>query len=360
MPDTTLSELNSLLGNPRHTAPVWWPVRLARRIKLPPIIAGILAFVVLLTLYGLSGLIPWTPEALAAKGTEGVGEALFYAFSLAFLLTLTNVILPAAQRDLDELRPYLALDDEQILACRRTLIRHPRPDLLLASVIGGTFGLVHTWALGDSPLILINDFSSILAVTVLSRIAIWVLMFQLGFLLVANSHFFQRLGASYLHIDLYNPHKLYAFGRTALRPTLFLLGLQAAYPLLVLGQTALQPLSFIGLGASLALVLWLFFEPMHGVHRQLKATRARALADIDRRLASLWQMQGNTSVPEQSEGVDEATRLLDLRQHLHGAPTWPLGLAGARRILIYVIIPPLGWGITVLTDLWLQRLASGL
>ena len=360
MPDTRLKELDSLLGNPRHTAPVWWPLRLARRVKLPPIIAGIIAFLVLLAIYALSGLIPWSPEALAAKGTEGVGEALFYAFSLAFLLTLTNLILPAAQRDLDELRPYLALDDEQIRACRRVLVRHPRLDLLLASVIGGTFGLVHTWALGDGPLILINDFSSTLAVTVLSRIAIWILMFQLGFLLVANSHLFSRLGADHLRVDLYNSHKLYAFGRTALRPTLFLLGLQAAYPLLMLGQTALQPLSFIGLGASLALVLWLFFEPMHGVHRQIRATRSLALADLDRRLAALWQTQGNTSVPEQPEGVNEATRLLDLRQHLHGISTWPLGLAGARRIMIYVIIPPLGWGITVLTDLWLQRIASGL
>lgn len=360
MPDTRLKELDSLLGSPRHTAPVWWPLRFAQRIKLPPVIAGMLAFLVLLVLYALSGLIPWTSETLAAKGAEGTGEALFYAFSLAFLLTLTNLILPAAQRDFDELRPYLMLDEEQARQCRRTLVRHPRADLLLASLIGGSFGLLHTWALGDSPLLLINYFSPAFAVIVLSRITIWVLMFQLGFLLVANSHLFAKLGAEHLKVDLYNPHKLYAFGRTALRPTLFLLGLQAAYPLLVLGQTALQPLSFVGLAASLALVLWLFFEPMYGVHRQLRATRARALADTDRRLETLWQTQDGTNVPQQPERITEATRLLDLRQHLHAVPTWPLGLAGARRIVVYLIIPPLGWGITLLTNIWLQHLASGM
>ena len=43
--------------------------------------------------------------------------------------------------------------------------------------------------------------------------------------------------------------------------------------------------------------------------------------------------------------------LLDMRERVAHAPGWPMDLAGVRRILLYVVLPPLTWAAAALVEM---------
>ncbi len=334
--------------------PVLWPLRLRRRLQWPVGLSGLLVFVLWLGLFAL--LAPWPADAagVTSLDVERLGSALFFALSIAFLLEIAGIVLPAAQRDISELRPLLRLPDDEFQRLRDGLVRYSPYRLRVVSSLGVLIGLGHAHMLGN--LSLQAEPAGLSLAFALATVAIWVLMMQLASPLIRNAGLFSALGRDYTRLDLYNPHHLLPYGRAALRPILLLLGLQALYPLITLGGTTLNPWVWAGLTASFLLMVWLFVMPLRGIHAAVKQRRERLLSDLDTRLAHLWRADGHEPPDHGQDTLARSAVLLDLRERLRGVSSWPLGSALVKRILLYGIIPPLGWSAAVFMDILIKAL----
>ena len=282
-----------------------------------------------------------TPEILVT--------ACFFMLSLGFLIALARSVFPAAVGDLLALRPHASCPPATLDAMSEALVRLPRRTALVAVLPALLIGAMHVWLLRGQDLPGAQPRAADIA-----TLALWVAMFQIGTPLVHNARLFSLLGAS-TRVDLYNTDNLTPFGRTAIRPCLFIIALQCAYAVFLLPEegrmTSVMP---IGLVASMALTGCLFFLPLRGITRRIRATRDAAVAALDRTLCDHHARHPPGDPSTDAVELLRASGLLEFRTRLKGISSWPIGFAGVRRILIYLVLVPLTWVGAALVEMTLD------
>jgi hypothetical protein len=333
----------------RADAPELWFLRVHRASRLPPpLFGGLVAMLAGAAV--CSALL--VPEVAADEllRRDVLASAAFFATSLGFLLGAAPVIFPASVRDLEQLRGLLPLPPERFEQVRQALLRMPTGIFLRQALLGAAVGSAHAALLFEG-----TPYPAASLAPAAGTVALWVMMFQIATPMLANAQLFGELGRQ-ARPDLLLAHRLQPFGATALRPTLFVIGLQCAYPLLTLGsEDGLAVENYLGLGVSLALVAGLFLLPLRGVRRQVAAHKEETLSALDARIAALGGEGRLLEADTTDETLARAEHLLTLRGRIAAVPTWPLGLAGARRFALYVILPPLTWAAAALVERWIDQ-----
>lgn len=317
----------------RAEAPLFWPVRLQCAVggvgRVGPVLMLVVLAILLATEHpgGLGAV-------LANPNTTAIGEALFFAVTLALLLEFAGLIPRAAQRDLDSLENELTLDAAEQGRLRAALIcRLDGKSTLLFAGIGAGLGLIHAWYGGglgnDSGLV--NGFA-------VATVILWLLMFQTGAVLVTNAQLFAALGAQATMVEPFAPQRLYPFVQAALRPMLLITSLLAAYPLTLLTTPVWSGSTLIGPVATLALALAAVWLPLRGLAGRMRLARDQALARIDAEISLVWgELERNTA------SADRLEALLALRDRLGQAPLLPLAIPGLWRALLYLALPLATW-----------------
>jgi len=88
--------------------------------------------------------------------------------------------------------------------------------------------------------------------------------------------------------------------------------------------------------------------PLRGIRRRIRETRTAALQQLDARYDAISRDGLTSAEPQQLSAMDT---LLDMRERVAQAPGWPMDLAGVRRILLYVVLPPLTWAAAALVEM---------
>ncbi|MEE4361995.1 MAG: hypothetical protein V2I63_10780 [Pseudomonadales bacterium] len=330
----------------RAEAPELWFLRLHQASGLPPWAFGLLTAAVV---FGAVS----APMAYASLSPldelDLLASAAFFATSLGFLFGAAPIIFPAAVRDLERLEPILDEDPARFRILHRALLRMPTRVCVVQGLLGAALGSAHaTLIFGPGAL-------GVALPPALGTLCLWIMMFQIAAPMLGNARLFDELGRS-VTPDLLLPHRLHAFGATALRPTLFMIGLQCTYPILALGPgDGLAAENYIGLAVAFSLVVGLFFVPLRGVRSQLRQSRDEALQTLDARIAALAEGRGMFDAQTSDEALARAEHLLTLRARIASVSSWPLGLAGLRRVALYVILPPLTWAAAALVERLVDR-----
>lgn len=105
-----------------------------------------------------------------------------------------------------------------------------------------------------------------------------------------------------------------------------------------------------------ALLLGIVLLPMRGIRKRVQSTRGELLATLDRRLEALNSSDLGAASPETLRDMDT---ILDMRERVAQAPSWPVDLAGVRRILLYIVLPPLTWSAAALVELVIDNAVGG-
>jgi hypothetical protein len=325
----------------RAAAPELLILRAQRASRLPPAIFALLVGAAVSA--GVTG-------PLLGPGIDPadiVASGLFFGVSVAVLVGFTPRIFPGAAADLRRLAPILPLDDAELETAARALTRATPRSVAAMTALGVLLGLLHAWLLGLTAL---PPVSAVVQGT--ATVALWVAMFWTVPPLLENASLFSRLGAA-ARVDLFRPGLLAPFGAAALRPTLFVIGMMCAYPLLAVGSDGLVALgpSFLGFVASFASAFGLFFLPLRGIRRRIVAARTETLAAADARIAALRADDAPTAPPTDGARLAELEALLALRARVARTSSWPLDLAGVRRVLLYGVLPPLTWAAAALVEM---------
>lgn len=317
-----------------------WVLRAQRASRLPAPAFGLLsgaltAGVVLLPII----------LGVSADAEDVLLSAAFFGMSIAVLTGFTPHIFYGAARDLQELAPVIPLADDEAKELGRALVRMPRRSMLLYTLLGVAMGLLHCWLLG------VFGLGGLSRLTQgFSTLTLWIAMFWTIPPLLSNAEIFSWLGGR-AEVDLLRPHRLAPFGATAVRPTLFVIGMLCAYPILVLpAEHGLSLASLLGFAASIASMFGLFFLPLRGIRRSILSARGEALARLDERLEIDGEIAG-----QDADRLREIVSLLSLRDRVAHVSSWPLDLAGIRRILLYVVLPPVTWTAAAMIEMLVNQ-----
>jgi hypothetical protein len=315
-------------------------LRLQALSRLSPALCGLLCA----ALVGRLAMAPvWLTDVSADDARELLGAALFYAASIGIIAGFAAPVLRSAARDLVSLAPVLPLPADEVAMLGRALCRETRRELLRYSVMAIVAGLVHSYLLGH------HHMPALYAITqFVPTVLIWIGMFWTVAPLIRNAELFSRLGRI-AEPDLLRPSRHAAFGAAALRPALFIIAILCAYPLLVVvGDGGLYGATLIGIAVTLFSLSFIVILPLRGIRRRIAQQRGAILLRLDQRLDPLT---GADIANAGAEQLFELDALLDMRERVAAAPAWPLDLAGVRRILLYIVLPPLTWAAAALVEM---------
>lgn len=334
-----------------ETITPYWFTWLDRLWRFGRIWLGVLIFVVLALVFsamlGLSFDIITT-----ANGQVRLGICLFFASVNATALVGTIAIIVRSQQALDQLRPLLGMDREQIDHLHAALSGAPAIQLWLISIISLGIGLLHS--------LLINstgggaDISIPIIGSSLGTMLTWFIQIHAITALVRNAHLFARLGRENLALDVLRPEQLVPFGTLALLPSLMLMGTQLYYPLLSLSGQFNAYATLPGFVLTLLSAMYLLLRPIWPVHVHMREAKASLLASTDAGIAR-WR-ENNPDRNFTPDAVGELLPMLAFRDHVRALPNWPINLGLLGRWLFYIGMPPLTWALAALTENFIDTL----
>lgn len=324
-------ELDTALRE-RADAPELPLLRLQNRLDLSSFAYGLLVGAISFAFL----LLPLLAYELNASAQRDImTSALFFSSSFAILAGFAAPVFRGAAADMNALGPVLPINEEDRRILARGLSRMTRATLLRELGYGAIAGALHCYLLGHAtlpPLLMLQQITA--------TMTLWLLMTMTVPKLVANALLFSRLGRC-AKPDLLRPSRHAAFGSAALRPALFLIGTLCAYVVLFLENgLSVEPTVLIGALVSLPTLLGIITLPLRGIRQRIAEARVANLAVLDQRLETIATAQ-LADLPTKT--LQEMDILLDMRERVAQAPGWPLDLAGVRRILLYIVLPPLTW-----------------
>ncbi len=312
-----------------------WLLRLVLPGRWGRWLTSLLIFSCMFLLLGSGGV--WTdvlPEAARASR----GTSLFFCVILAYIIPIFHFICERSQSALCALTPVLDLEVEQIALREAALVHKSRRWSLMVLSIGFLAGIAHS-ALLRSAVSATPTPSTIgpAVVTVISTVAIWLVMTTVIAALVHNASLFAHLSKN-LKFDLLNTHALKPFATVAVISTLAMIGAQAAFPLMLM-EGEISALTYLpGLVATAGPMLLMLFLPIWPVHRLLAAKKRKTLDDLTRQIVNAPQL-----TDDQQTALAVLNPLLAFRREIMQVPEWPFDVGLLARLLLYLILPPLTW-----------------
>ena len=324
-----------------------WFLRIHRTTGLPPVAFGI-AVAIAVTVFVASGALH--PDIPSSEAKSFAASGAFFGVSLGVIAGIMPRLIDAARADLVRLAPLYPDEDASLAIISRALSRLTPGSTSGLTAIGAAAGFIHAWLLGQLAL---PWWPAI--VQTLGTLALWIAMTLSMTPLIINARLFDRLGR-HADPDLFDRSATAPFGNLALRPTLVLVGLQCAYPILVVGGgNSLAGATLIGIAVSFMTMSGLFFMPLTGIRARLREVRRARLAEVDARISELSGKLRNFGPAVPLDRLTDLEALLGLRERILRASTWPLDVDGIRGVLVYVVLPPLTWAAAAFVEMAIDR-----
>ncbi|XOV87240.1 MAG: hypothetical protein ACFHX7_20140 [Pseudomonadota bacterium] len=322
-----------------------WILAAWRASRLSPLLFGLLCGTGVAAIAASPLLIS---SAVTVNPAELVVSGLFFGVSIAVLTGFTPLIFPGAAADLTRLAPLINVSDAELEILQKAMVRLPRRELWFMTALGLILGLGHSMLLGQVRMPL-----DLYLPQIFGTVFLWVAMLWTVPPLLSNALVFSDIGRR-TQPNLLDPQSLAPFGTAAIRPTVFIIGMLCAYPILaLLGDLDTNNMSGIGFIASFVSMFGLFFLPLRGIRHQIQVTRKRTLQQLDAEISKLA-----TNALENFEDTATLARL-DLlaatRDRIAHVSGWPLDLAGVRRVLLYGVLPPITWAAAALVELVIDQ-----
>ena len=286
-------------------------------------------------------LFPESIPAIFSSPDELLGQTLMLIVFPPLLLTYLLVAQRRSERGAIALASAGAISGDEPLRLRQL----PRTMLAGGSIAGFLYG-----ALLNVPYVwrsALPDLGRQELSIAFGQLLLWTLI---GAVLAFRAHtawWHHRVG-KHVPIDIYDPHKLEPFARN---------GLDDAFGVAVLfSLSTLQSIdaqfrldNYINATAvAIPAATCLLLMPMWSLHRRLAGTKRELLTSIHEQIAATERSWA--AVP-----LAEFELLLQHRDRIRRASSWPVDFSLARRLVFYVFIPPLAWVAAALVEMAVGR-----
>lgn len=315
-----------------------------------------LIHLLLLNIAGVASFLFVGDEFFLAAGSNAV-EVVLLAL-IAHTVVLPTLLGQACLRAYDDLRPALALDDDQFARTRATLAD---PFSLWRLGFGLFWAVILTPVFGDLFRASVPGEAwgaALLTLWLYVRIALIFGLLGAGITYVAMLHHrFSRATGPHLRIDL--------FDRTPLEPIAHFARMSALLliiPLALAGPAVAQPEAALASAVlflvGLLLVVLAIAAAMWGARRAIRDAKKHALAELQTYARELWRRAYADGRITEAVAIPALGAMLTTRAEIARLGDWPGGRSIFAHVCALALIPLLTWFGGQLATLLLQAIAA--
>ncbi len=311
-----------------------WVLSLVPNVRFGRLLSATVVLLLMLGAYAAAGLFAQHSSRVAPPNV-----AVFFAVILAYIVPTYHYIVARCNDALADLERYLDASPEEKAALHAAISERRVATQMGIVAIGTAAGIAHNIAL-TRPEGLVQTFSAspAEAAVICGTLLVWIVMTTVVTALVQVALVFARL-AKRVRVDLLQPRALTPFARVAVILTLAMIGAQAAFPLLWLGNGFSVTENVPGLIGTTIPMVFLFLMPLLPVQRRISADKAAEIERLDAEVAALTSAGGGTS----ADRLEPLAALLAYRREIEAVHEWPFNIGVASRLAIYLVIPPFTW-----------------
>lgn len=330
-----------MLALPRMTGSVRalgrpWLLHLHRAPGMTPLRVTVLAGVVLTPISVLAGMPVVTP------------------LTLAYALGISGYLILRQQAELRALAPILEAPPDMHERFRDRLVRHPRPLLWSAWLVGPLLMGVVNFTASSVQSLLAGEWPDAAGLWGLALPALfWTVFVQMLLVFFRNAWVFHRLGQRHVEIDLLDVAALAPLGRVGVRNLLIFVGGYALAPLALIDAPGAGRSILTGFLVTAPFSLALLILPVYAVHRRLVQEKRAELDRIRRALHGDRSALAGSPIGHDSEKLP-VTSLVLYRETIRQVKEWPVNAPALLRLVAYVVIPVLAWIAAAVVEHWVD------
>lgn len=301
----------------------------------------------LLQLYRAPGMTPLRVALIAGAALTPIsvlaGTPVVTPLTLAYALGISGYLILRQQAELGALAPVVDCAPSEIERLRDRLVRHPRPLLWSAWLVGPlVMGMVNLTG-SSVQSILAGEWPAAAGLWGLALPALfWTVFVQMLFVFFRNAWVFHRLGQRHVEIDLLDVESLAPLGRVAVRNLLIFVGGYALAPLALIDARGAGRSILTGFLVTAPFSLALLILPVYAVHRRLVQEKRAELDRVRRALHGEGSALVGSPISHDSEKLP-VTSLVLYRETIRQVREWPVNAPALLRLAAYVVIPVMAW-----------------
>lgn len=326
-------------------------LRLIPNVRFGRWLTALIIAVIGLAIFGLAGfLVDYDAERFGYYFEWP--PALFFISAVAYIVPVFHFITERSFAALDDLAPHLD-DSVSILQLRTSIEQRTRAWHLRCALFAVLLWLVQSYMLAGSFRLmwfyLTDGYVSF--VMSVGSLFVWLAMVIAMRALADNARLFGRLSAD-LRVDVLNPASYRPIGQMAISSTLVVLGAQALLPIMWMDGTVSIWTTLPAVILFLPLLLYLTLVPTLPLRRELRTQKGAAIAAVQQAINALPRPQEGLNPSD----VQQATVLMDYRQHLNALPEGPFDFPAIVRFSLYAIVVPLTWAGAAIIEIFVNMI----
>lgn len=274
---------------------------------------------------------------------------------LAYAIAIGNYLARKYEEYLDDLRPVLTLTDAQVRAERLSIRRLYGSEIAIGAVIAPVLLLIVNSGSPDLRALLSGKLPSTEFIWEVGlALLTWIFILQAYNVVFSGVFQFKRLGEHHTRIDLLDLGPLTPYSMVGISTLLIIVGAYTLVPVAYLDRAELLRPALLSLMISFPTALFFLVVPVFALHRRIKDEKRQELQlithAINGKRKSLQHSHLGTEAPVST------IELLQYRKYIEGIDEWPIGRLGARRLVVYVLVPVSSWVASHFVELLLRDL----
>jgi hypothetical protein len=170
--------------------------------------------------------------------------------------------------------------------------------------------------------------------------------FLLGYAVVVVSMRMSRIAKELNKVDLLDLSPLTPFTQLGLTNALLLVGSLSIWSLMMF-ETGFRQMSILIGGVTLVSTSFAVLLPVRGVHKRIRQSKEMELNWVNRKISRQKEELQN---PESRQPGGRMADLISYQGLVEGVSEWPFTKSTYTRILLYVLLPVMTWGIGILAE----------
>ena len=276
-----------------------------------------------------------TGEALTEDGRFDGYIPLFFCVIVAYIIPVFHFITAHTEKAFDDLGNLLALEEGERESMRLSIAHKSWLWIMGIFAFAVCLWLLQSWLLlGADVMVMAYTSTFQQAVLATGPLIVWIVMTFVINALIDNAALFRRL-VKRARVDIYDTRSLTPFGSMAVSSILGVVGAQASFSIMWLGDTTNPWTTIPGLILTTIALAYLFFLPVWPLHIALRQAKSAELAKLQRRI--------NAITAQDRDDHAQLVPLLAVRREMLSTPEWPVDLSLLARLSLYLVIVPLTW-----------------
>lgn len=294
------------------------------------------------------------PFARVSTGVlRDVRIAIVHCLLIGYLPAAFLHVLRSGRRTVLVLQGALSCTREECETLAAT-VRLSTRWLLITGLFGLTLGFLTPYMSPPVPLS-VWDPSTWSVEVIWHRILgplVMVWMWWLGYSVVTVSARLSRLARKLQHVDLLDLSALAPFTRLGLTNALLVVGVLSISSLMLI-ETGLGATALLVGGPTFVVAVLALLLPVRGVHQRIRQSKDEELRRIN---DAIEQHRGDFDSPGAGQRPGMMADMVAYRGLIVDVPEWPFTTSTYMRLIFYMLIPVVSWGLGIFAETILGRI----